>query len=86
MAMTTHRGPASKPKMPATRKASPARQVEDRPKPGPAAGQKAGFPRIDLPVRPPYPPMEAKSVETIPEQGAFLFRTQVGRLSLPRLP
>ena len=30
------------------------------------------FPRIDLPLRPPYPPMEAKSVETIP-RGDLLY-------------
>jgi hypothetical protein len=32
-----------------------------------------GFPRIDLPVTPPYPPMEAKSVESIPSEGKYLF-------------
>jgi len=33
----------------------------------------AGFPRIDLPVTPPYFPMEAKSVDTIPVEGGYLF-------------
>src|SRR3954467_1488925 len=31
------------------------------------------FPRMDLPVRPPYPPMEAKSVEAIPRGENWLY-------------
>ncbi|MGH9502826.1 MAG: ATP-dependent DNA ligase [Terriglobales bacterium] len=31
------------------------------------------FPRIDLPIRPPYPPMEAKTADTIPASGDYLF-------------
>jgi len=39
----------------------------------PADDLKAGFPDIDLPIKPPYPPMEAKSADKIPEGGGHLF-------------
>src|ERR1051326_7491158 len=35
----------------------------------PAEKLKAPFPKIDLPIRPPYPPMEAKLVDEIPASG-----------------
>src|SRR4051794_173467 len=31
------------------------------------------FPPIDLPIQPPYPPMEARAVDKIPEGGGQLF-------------
>jgi ATP-dependent DNA ligase len=34
---------------------------------------KASFPRIDLPIRPPFPPMEAKSVKQIPDDEGWLY-------------
>jgi ATP-dependent DNA ligase len=35
----------------------------------PAEKLKASFPKIDLPIRPPFPPMEAKLVDAIPPAG-----------------
>src|SRR5689334_5126388 len=35
----------------------------------PAEKLKASFPKIDLPIRPPFPPMEAKLVDNIPPAG-----------------
>ena len=32
-----------------------------------------GFPKLNLPIEPPYPPMEAKRVETIPSGDGWLF-------------
>ena len=32
-----------------------------------------GFPKLDLPIQPPYPPMEAKRVEAIPKGDDWLF-------------
>ncbi len=32
-----------------------------------------GFPSIDLPVRPPFPPMEARLVDAVPDGGAWLY-------------
>ena len=34
---------------------------------------RTGFPRIDLPIAPPYPPMEARLVDIIPAGGGHLF-------------
>src|SRR3954471_5623108 len=39
----------------------------------PAEKLKAPFPRIALPIRPPFPPMEAKSVKEIPEDEGWLY-------------
>lgn len=39
----------------------------------PADELKASFPRINLPVRPPFPPMEAKSVSQIPSGSGWLY-------------
>ena len=39
----------------------------------PAEELKQGFPKIDLPIKPPYPPMEAKSVDEIPHGDAWLY-------------
>jgi ATP-dependent DNA ligase len=39
----------------------------------PADELKQSFPAIDLPVRPPFPPMEAKSVKEIPEGKNWLY-------------
>ena len=33
----------------------------------------AAFPKIDLPVQPPYPPMEAKSVDELPREGGWQY-------------
>ncbi|MEA2338641.1 MAG: hypothetical protein QOE82_2648, partial [Thermoanaerobaculia bacterium] len=33
----------------------------------------AGFPKLDLPITPPYPPMEAKRVEKIPAGDGWQF-------------
>jgi ATP-dependent DNA ligase len=34
---------------------------------------KEGFPRIEIPIRPPYPPMEAKSVDELPAGEGWLY-------------
>ncbi len=39
----------------------------------PAEKLKAPFPRIGLPIKPPYPPMEAKSVTEIPKDAGWLY-------------
>src|SRR5690348_17511782 len=39
----------------------------------PADELKQNFPPIDLPIRPPFPPMEAKSVKDIPEGKHWLY-------------
>src|SRR5438270_9393187 len=39
----------------------------------PAEKLKAPFPRITLPIKPPYPPMEAKSVKEIPPEKGWLY-------------
>src|SRR3954470_22027349 len=39
----------------------------------PAEKLKAPFPRITLPIRPPFPPMEAKSVKQIPGDEGWLY-------------
>jgi ATP-dependent DNA ligase len=39
----------------------------------PAEKLKAPFPRIALPIKPPYPPMEAKSVKEIPKDAGWLY-------------
>jgi ATP-dependent DNA ligase len=39
----------------------------------PAEELVAQFPRLDLPIQPPYPPMEAKSVEEIPRGNSWLY-------------
>ncbi len=39
----------------------------------PAAELKAGFPPIDLPIRPPFPPMEARSAREIPSGPGWLY-------------
>src|ERR1051326_1567838 len=39
----------------------------------PAEDLKQGFPSIDLPIQPPFPPMEAKSVKEIPEGMNWLY-------------
>jgi ATP-dependent DNA ligase len=39
----------------------------------PAEGLKAQFPAIDLPIQPPYPPMEARSVDAIPAGDEWLY-------------
>lgn len=39
----------------------------------PAADLEGDFPAIDLPVRPPFPPMEAKPVDAIPEGDGWLY-------------
>jgi ATP-dependent DNA ligase len=39
----------------------------------PAEELKASFPELDLPIRPPFPPMEAKSVDEIPAGEEWLY-------------
>src|SRR6476469_1363936 len=39
----------------------------------PAEKLKASLPRIDLPIRTPFPPMEAKSVKEIPKDAGWLY-------------
>src|SRR5215813_6382736 len=39
----------------------------------PAEELKQQFPKIDLPIRPPYPPMKAKSVDVIPRGDEWLY-------------
>src|SRR4051812_10126193 len=39
----------------------------------PAEKLKAPFPRIALPIRPPFPPMEAKSVKHVPAEQGWLY-------------
>jgi ATP-dependent DNA ligase len=39
----------------------------------PAAALEGSFPEIDLPVRPPFPPMEAESVERIPSGEGWIY-------------
>src|SRR4051812_49514481 len=39
----------------------------------PAGKLKAPFPRIALPIKPPFPPMEAKSVKEIPSGEGWLY-------------
>ena len=39
----------------------------------PAKALEGDFPAIDLPVRPPFPPMEAKAVDRIPGGGGWLY-------------
>src|SRR6185436_20400652 len=39
----------------------------------PAEALEGDFPPIDLPSRPPYPPMEAKAVDRIPGGGGWLY-------------
>jgi ATP-dependent DNA ligase len=39
----------------------------------PAEALEGEFPEIDLPVRPPFPPMEAKSADRIPAAGGWLY-------------
>src|SRR5436309_13777236 len=39
----------------------------------PAEKLKAPFPRIALPIKPPFPPMEAKSVKQIPDDAGWLY-------------
>src|SRR3954471_6350122 len=39
----------------------------------PAEKLKAPFPRIALPIRPSFPPMEAKSVKEIPQDAGWLY-------------
>jgi ATP-dependent DNA ligase len=41
-----------------------------------AEGFKGKFPPIDLPIRPPFPPMEAKSVSRIPDGSGQLFEPE----------
>lgn len=38
-----------------------------------AESLEAAFPEIDLPIQPPYRPMEAKSADEIPEEAGYLF-------------
>ncbi len=39
----------------------------------PAEDLKQNFPPIDLPIRPPFPPMEARSVKEVPEGNSWLY-------------
>jgi ATP-dependent DNA ligase len=39
----------------------------------PSPSLEAPFPPINLPIKPPYPPMEAKSADAIPEDGPYLY-------------
>ena len=39
----------------------------------PAEDLQQPFPRLSLPVRPPFPPMEAELVDEIPEGGGWLY-------------
>ncbi|MFL6202858.1 MAG: ATP-dependent DNA ligase, partial [Thermoanaerobaculia bacterium] len=39
----------------------------------PAEALAGEFPKIALPIKPPYPPMEARSVERIPGEGGWLY-------------
>jgi hypothetical protein len=48
----------------------------------PAETLAEGFPPIDLPLQPPYPPAEAKSVPEIPKEPGWLYDAQVGWVSL----
>ncbi len=61
--------------MPTSRKAQSARKTQGQVKQGAIAPQslEAAFPRIRLPIKPPYPPMEAKQVDEIPAEGDYLF-------------
>ena len=59
--------------MPSSSKTKPIRKMRDGVKPGAVRPSPAGFPRIALPIKPPFPPMEAKSVDKIPAQGDYLF-------------
>ena len=65
--------------MPASRKTVSARGTRNRVKEGTVSiinippKTPSSFPRIDLPIKPPFPPMEAKSADSIPAKGAYLF-------------
>jgi ATP-dependent DNA ligase len=50
-------------------------EKKDKVKAGAVAAEELAhaFPRMELPVRPPYPPMEAKSVEAIPRGSNWLY-------------
>jgi ATP-dependent DNA ligase len=54
--------------MPASRKTGTRKQAPIDPE-----TLEGGFPPIDLPVTPPYPPMEAKSADSIPAKDGYLF-------------
>src|SRR5437868_15144133 len=45
----------------------------------PADKLKAPFPRIVLPIKPPFPPMEAKSVKQIPDDAGWLYEPKWDR-------
>ena len=38
----------------------------------------AAFPKIDLPIRPPFPPMEARTAAEIPEGSDWLYEPKWG--------
>jgi ATP-dependent DNA ligase len=61
--------------MPRTHRSSAKNSGRDRVLEGavPAEELQAQFPEINLPVRPPYPPMEAKSVEELPRGEGWQF-------------
>src|SRR5512147_973601 len=54
----------------------PRRSKREPVEPGavPAEELKQQFPPIDLPIKPPYPPMEAKSVDEIPSGEDWLYQ------------
>ena len=66
---------ASKLQMPSPRQKKSVAIARKRPKQSAVALpiRQGEFPRIDLPIKPPYPPMEARSVEEIPAKGDYLF-------------
>jgi ATP-dependent DNA ligase len=57
--------------MPKAKKSAQTEPVE----PGAVAAEElvAQFPAVDLPIRPPYPPMEAKSVDDIPQGQSWIY-------------
>jgi hypothetical protein len=59
--------------MPSSRKARLTNTSRVKQIAGPATRPDAEFPPINLPVKPPYPPMEARSVDRIPDEGDYLF-------------
>jgi ATP-dependent DNA ligase len=59
--------------MPSSRKARSTNTSRVKKVAGPATRPDAEFPPINLPVQPPYRPIEAKSLDRIPDEGDYLF-------------
>ena len=61
--------------MPRTRPSKPSGKTRDRARAGatPAEALQAPFPPIQLPIRPPYPPAEARSIAEIPGGQGWLY-------------